>query len=161
ASGNDVYPGSTTIGPYGQVAKFLNESIYNPSNVDLSVLSGMRSFTFNSSLPISVIALRLFNNERNDFLITTLPVAPTSGGDGTPIIFPHYADGGSGGPGDPAWTTKIILVNSGDSPITGAIQFFTQGTITPAAAGVPASVTAAPIGGGAITATTFSYTIAA
>jgi hypothetical protein len=150
ASGTNLYPGSTTIGPYGQVAKFLSDSIYNTSGV--ADLSGMRSFTFNSSLPISVIALRGFNNERNDFLITTLPVAPTSAADVAPIIFPHYADGAG-------WTTKIILVNSTDSPMTGTIQFFTQGSS--AGSGIPATVTATPIGGGATTGNTFSYTIAA
>jgi hypothetical protein len=150
ASGNDLYAGSTTIGPYGQVAKFLSDPVYNVTGaVDLS---NMRSFTFTATLPISVIALRGYNNERNDFLITTLPVAPTSGGDSTPIVFPHYADGGG-------WTTKIILVNSGDTPITGTIQFFTQGTA--AAAGVAATVTANPIGSASTTASTFNYTIAA
>jgi hypothetical protein len=110
----DIFPsGSTTITPNGQVAKFLNESPFNgPSGL---VWRG--TFTFSSSVPIAVIALRGFTNERGEFLITTLPVvdlsAPSPAGT---IAIPHFADGGG-------WKTQIVLVNPVDRPLTGTVQF--------------------------------------
>jgi hypothetical protein len=103
--------GSTTIPPNGQLAKFLNEApFYGGSSV-----SG--AFTFTSSVPIAVVALRGLTNERGDFLVTTLPVADLSASPASgPIIFPQFADGGG-------WTTQIVLVNPGESLITGTVQF--------------------------------------
>jgi len=110
----DFGSGSTTIPSNGQIASFLDQAPFNGR----SSLSG--SLTFNSSLPISVIAIRGYNNERSEFLITTLPVAdlaaaPASGA----IVFPHFADGGG-------WTTQIVLVNPTDNVLTGSIQFRDQ-----------------------------------
>ena len=106
--------GSTTIAPNGQVAKFLNESPFNgPSGL---VFHG--TFTFSSSVPIAVIALRGSTNERGEFLITTLPVvdldAPSPAGT---IAIPHFANGGG-------WKTTIVLVNPGDRAQRGTVQFF-------------------------------------
>ncbi len=106
--------GSTTIPANGQIAKFLNEFPFNAP----SSLSG--TFTFRSSVPITVVALRGLTNERGEFLITTLPVAdlnvPASTGT---VTIPHFADGGG-------WTTQILLVNPSDSPLTGTVQFLDQ-----------------------------------
>jgi hypothetical protein len=75
------------------------------------------SFTFASSQPVAVIALRGFTNERGEFLLTTLPVADLSvAADTEAILFPHFADGGG-------WTTQILLVNTTDGAMTGSIQF--------------------------------------
>src|SRR5215510_1998477 len=108
--------GSTTITPNGQVAKFLNESPFNGPSGPLVDFHG--TFTFSSSVPIAVIALRGFTNERGEFLITTLPVvdlsAPSPAGT---IAIPHYADGGG-------WKTQIVLVNPGDRALAGTVQFF-------------------------------------
>jgi hypothetical protein len=106
--------GSTTITPNGQVARFLNEPPFNgPSGL---VFQG--TFTFSSSVPIAVIALRGFTNERGEFLITALPVvdldAPSPAGT---IAIPHFANGGG-------WKTKIVLVNPGDRAQAGTVQFF-------------------------------------
>src|SRR5439155_16367468 len=68
SNGNLNY-GSATIPVNGQIARFLNEPPFNSP----SSLSG--TFTFNSSVPVAVIALRGLVNERDEFLITTLPVA--------------------------------------------------------------------------------------
>jgi hypothetical protein len=108
--------GSTTITPNGQVAKFLNESPFNGPSGPLVDFHG--TFTFSSSVPIAVIALRGFTNERGEFLITTLPVvdldAPSPAGT---IAIPHFANGGG-------WKTKIVLVNPGDRAQRGTVQFF-------------------------------------
>jgi len=101
--------GSTTIPANGQVAAFLNESPFNSG----SSVGG--TFTFNSSVPISVIALRGLTNERREFLVTTLPVADLSAVASTsPVVFPHFADGGG-------WTTQVVLVNPGDTVLTGTV----------------------------------------
>lgn len=55
--------------PLAQVAKFLDQPPFNAP----AASSG--TFTFSSSSPVAVIALRGFTNERGEFLITTLPVA--------------------------------------------------------------------------------------
>ena len=102
---------TTTIPARGQIAGFLNEATFKgPSS-----LSG--TFTFSSSAPVSVIALRGLTNDRSEFLITTLPVANLD----TPalpgmVIFPHFAEGGG-------WTSQIILVNPTENPLVGTIQF--------------------------------------
>jgi hypothetical protein len=63
--------------------------------------------------------LRGTNNERGEFLLTTLPVVnlavpPSSG----PAVFAHFADGGG-------WTTQITLVNPTSATISGTLQFRT------------------------------------
>ena len=82
------------------------------------------TFTFTSSVPISVVALRGFTNKRGDFLITTLPVAPLSSTSTDTIYFPHFADGDG-------WTTQVVLVNPTDSTISGNIEFLGQGSAQP------------------------------
>ena len=61
-------------------------------------------------------------NERNDFLITTLPVIDLSKGasSGTQVI-PHFAVG-------TGWQTQIILLNPTDIAQTGNVQFMGPGS---------------------------------
>src|SRR5262249_3177899 len=106
-----------TIPANGQIASFLNESPFKVADT----LNG--TFTFSSSLPISVIALRGYTNERSEFLITTLPIASLNAGSDATVIFPHFADGGG-------WSTQIVLVNPSDEILTGTIRFSGQGTAT-------------------------------
>ena len=119
-SGTNFGSGTLTLGANQQTAKFLHEDPFN------GVAPVLGTFTFTSSVPISVVALRGFTNERSDFLITTLPVAPLSSSSTATIYFPHFADGGG-------WATQVILVNPTDSTITGNIRFFGQGSGTTAA----------------------------
>ncbi|HYR83383.1 MAG TPA: hypothetical protein VE422_04815, partial [Terriglobia bacterium] len=114
--------GTTTIPANGKTSVFLNQAPFNGG----SSFSG--TFTFSSSVPISAAAFRGFVNERSEFLITTLPLIDLS----TPpasdsITFPEFADGGG-------WTTRMVLVNPGDTILTGRVQFFNQ-------AGAAAAVT--------------------
>jgi hypothetical protein len=119
ATGTDFGQGSTTIPPSGQIAQFLNQAPFNSG----ASLAG--TFTFTASLPISVVALRGVTNERSEFLITTLPVADLSVAPGSdPILFPHFADGGG-------WTTQILLVNTTENTMSGAIQFCVQAGCPP------------------------------
>jgi len=98
------------------LSRFLEEDPY------LSGSGFQGTFSFTSTVPISVIALRGFYNERSprEFLITTLPVLDLAAGtrSGTQVI-PHFAAGGG-------WTTQIILVNPTATPQAGTIQFLDQ-----------------------------------
>jgi hypothetical protein len=107
------------------------------------------TFSFTSTVPISVTALRGFYNERSpsDFLITTLPVVNLLAGvtSGTQVI-PHFAAGDG-------WTTQIILVNPTATAQTGNIEFLDPGTVTPPTSGAPKIVS---IDGASATSTAYS-----
>src|SRR5262249_17221644 len=90
--GTDFGSSSTTIAANGQLVKFLSEQPFNSGNFQ-------GTFTFTASLPVSVVALRGYTNERGEFLITTLPVnsisSSTPGPVQTappPLTLPHFAD---------------------------------------------------------------------
>ena len=109
--GREVVTRSATVPANGQIAAFLDESPF------MGPTSFAGSFSFTSSTPISVTALRGASNERGEFLLTTLPVVnlsvpPASG----PALFAHFADGGG-------WTTQITLVNPTSAAITGTLKF--------------------------------------
>ena len=62
------------------------------------------TFTFTSTVPVSVIALRGFTTEapRGEFLTTTLPIINLSVLPGNDVSYiPHFADGDG-------WTTRIL-----------------------------------------------------
>ena len=140
ADGVDFGNDNFALGPGEQIAKFLDEDPFNSGSTVLG------TFTFFSNLPISVIALRGFTNERSEFLMTTLPVTPLTAGSGDTIYFPHFADGAG-------WTTQVILVNPTDSLISGRVRFFGTGTDT--APGQPESLTLSD----AQTGSEFTYSI--
>ena len=127
-TGAVVKTGSRTINPRSQVAEFLTEAPYLSGNGFQGTL------TFTSTLSVGVIALRSFTNERNDFLITTLPVIDLSLAVslGTQVI-PHFAVGDG-------WTTQILLINPTDAPQTGTVQFFGPGSGSTPGAAITVSV---------------------
>ena len=75
-TGTNLGSGNFELGEHEQTAKFLNQEPFNEALPDGSPVLG--TFTFESSVPIAVIALRGFTNEADEFLMTTLPVAPLS-----------------------------------------------------------------------------------
>jgi len=83
-------------------------------------------------LPVSVVALRGFTNERGEFLLTTLPVVPLDAAGSQTMTLAHFADGGG-------WTTQVVLVNAGDDPIGGTIEFLDPNgqTLRTSAYGLP------------------------
>jgi hypothetical protein len=125
ANGSNINSGSVVIPPNGQIAKFLNESPFVSSTTTQASLADVRSFTFTSTLAVSVVALRGFTNEQSEFLITTLPVVDLDSTTSSPLSFPHYADGAG-------WKTDVILLNPTESTLTGTIQFFSQGDLSTA-----------------------------
>jgi hypothetical protein len=135
-SGNNT----VNIPAKGQLGRFLNESPYNSR----SFVRG--TFTFSSSVPVSVVALRSFTNERGEVLITTLPVSSLSAVVEPTVVFPQLADGGG-------WSTQIVLVNPTDDIMSGTIRFFGQGN--PATPAEPVELTV-----NGQTSSTFTYTIA-
>jgi sugar lactone lactonase YvrE len=110
-SGTDMGSGAMTLPAHEQYAAFLDQAPYKGTAV-------ARSFTFTSSVPVGAIALRGFVNERSEALMTTLPIAPTptSSVSTDPIILPHFAAGAG-------WTTRVLLVNPTDSPLSGTVDF--------------------------------------
>jgi hypothetical protein len=117
-SGRDVATSSTTIPANAQIAAFLNEHPFNGP----STFSG--SFTFTSTRPVAATALRGLVNERQDFLLTALPVvdlgSPPAAGS---ALLPHFADGAG-------WTTTVMLVNPSDRVMSGVLQFMdTEGKL--------------------------------
>jgi hypothetical protein len=119
---------STTMPPNSQFSSFLTEAPYSIAGTFRGTLS------FSSTLPVGVIALRSFVNERSDFLITTLPVIDLSrpASTGTQVV-PHFAVGAG-------WGTQIILVNPTDVAQTGNVQFFGPGAGTTAATAVTVNI---------------------
>jgi hypothetical protein len=111
-SNGDTVTRSMTIAPNGQISKFLSEAPFNGAKPLIG------TFTFNSSVPVAVVAARALTNERNESLLTTLPVTDISRPAATgPVAVPHYVDGNG-------WTTQLVLLNPTDSPLTGTVQFF-------------------------------------
>ncbi|MBI2149402.1 MAG: CotH kinase family protein [Acidobacteria bacterium] len=141
AAGNNSPQRTTTIAANGQIAAFLNEAPFSGG----AAVSG--SFTFSSSVPVAVVALRGFTNERSEFLITTLPVVELTNAAAPASTLPHFADGGG-------WTTQVVLINSSDQSIAGTVQFAGPGSATAAAQPVNVSIDGR-------TDSSFSYTIPA
>jgi hypothetical protein len=128
SAGATVKTDTRTIGPNSQVAGFLHEAPY-------SVANGFQgTFSFTSTAPVGVIALRSLVNERGDFLITTLPVIDLarSASIGTQVV-PHFAVGDG-------WGTQIILINPTDVAQAGTVQFFGPGSGSTAGAAVTVNV---------------------
>src|SRR5262249_48208238 len=108
-SSGDFGAGSTTIAPNGQIAMFLDQPPFNARP-----FTG--TFTFASTVPLGVVALRSFINERSEYLFTTLPVTTLPAASLTGIVFPYFAAGGG-------WTTQLVLVNPTDTTLTGNLEF--------------------------------------
>jgi glucose/arabinose dehydrogenase len=113
SSGTNFRNGTLVIPPKQQIAAFLNEA---PFDAGSSVFG---TFSFTSSVPIAVLALRGIINERADFLITTLPVVDLDSSTPSGTIISHFASGGG-------WTTQVILINPSDLPISGNAQFLNR-----------------------------------
>ena len=84
------------------MAKFADEIF--PSAARPSPFKGILRIT--SDNPVSVTGLRARNNERGDFLISTVPVVQeTTQGSAAELDFPHIVDGAG-------YTTQFILLNA-------------------------------------------------
>jgi hypothetical protein len=71
-----------------------------------------------SDRPVSVLAMRGIVNQRNEFLLTSTPVADlTQAVNYGSIYFPQLVDGGG-------YTTSIVLLNTTEKIETGTLQIF-------------------------------------
>jgi hypothetical protein len=125
-AGNDFGRGSFRLNGRNQLAAFMNQAPFNGGTME-------GTFTFSSTAPVGVIAIRGLTNERGEFLITTLPVSAIGGTNNNPIALPHFADGGG-------WTSQVILTNPLDTPLTGYAEFFTPGSAGQAGAAMNLAV---------------------
>ena len=74
------------------------------------------SMDISSDQPISVLALRMTTNQRNEALFTTTPTADlTKATTNSVIFFPQFADGGG-------YTTSLVLLNTSNATETGTLQ---------------------------------------
>jgi hypothetical protein len=125
AQGVNFGAGKKSIPPNSQISLFLDQSPFN------APLAFRGTFSLVASIPVSVVALRGSYNERHEFLITTLPVSDLATVSEEVLVLSHFAYGGG-------WTTQVVLVNPTDNFISGAVQFWGQGS--PGFPGQPANV---------------------
>jgi hypothetical protein len=112
ANGAALYRGHTSLPGGGRISTFLAESPLGP---DLQMdMSAARSFTFSASAPIAAGAVRTLINERDEFLMSPLPVIDLDEA-AVPLTFPFYADGGGE-------QSEIQLVNPTNSLISGTVR---------------------------------------
>jgi hypothetical protein len=107
---------SLSIPAGGKVAKFANEIFPTLP----ATFKGVMRLT--SPTPISVAGIRGRVNERNEFLISTVPaIEELTQSSSTEVVFPHLVDGGG-------YTTQFILFNAviGQST-SGNVLFRTTG----------------------------------
>lgn len=104
-------PEPLTLSGKGHLATFVDERIWGLPAEYRGVLD------ITSETPFAALTIRSLVNERNDFLITTFPVADVTRPAPFPILFPQIADGGG-------YRTEFILLCTG-SP--GSITLRTFG----------------------------------
>jgi hypothetical protein len=109
---------TTNLPMFGQIAGFLNDIFQN--QVSLPFHGILRVV---ATSQVSVVALRIRYNERNEFLMTTTPpsdeLGPTSNAE---VDFPHILNGGPAGGN---YTTQFILFSGAQGQSsTGNLKFF-------------------------------------
>ena len=127
--GTSGKPRDFVLGPKSKIARFINEAPFNSAKVFTGTL------TFTATAPVGVVSIRGVVNERNTFTYTLQTISPI----GTvvpepisPVVMAHFADGNG-------WTTQVLLVNTGDLPIKGTVQFIGEGSGS--APGAPLNMT--------------------
>jgi hypothetical protein len=111
-------PVTVTLAANGHRAAFAGEFISGLPDGFSGVLDISSSTRFVS------VTLRSTTNSRNDFLLTTFPVADLNQAAPNPIVFPHIADGGG-------YTTAFILLNSSGTATTSLRFLSDSGTPMP------------------------------
>jgi hypothetical protein len=120
-NGGTLAIGNGTLAVGKHIVCFINQlketaaSDFNlPLNFSSDIQFGTLEIASNQSL--SVVALRGVNNQRNEFLFTTTPIADlTKPLNSNPIYFPQFADGGG-------YTTSLVLLNTSSQTETGTLQ---------------------------------------
>jgi len=122
SSGNVLATGHGALAQNAHNALFINElsriapDFILPANFPTA--NGFGSLDITSDQPISILALRLTANERNETLLSTTPIADlTKPLSSNPLFFPHFADGGD-------YRTSLFLLNTSTSVEGGTARFF-------------------------------------
>jgi sugar lactone lactonase YvrE len=92
--------GPLQLSANGHDSKFANQLIEGLPDGYRGVLD------ITSTTPFAALTVRSFYNERNEFLMTTFPIADANQAAPSPIIFPQVADGGG-------YVTEFILISAG------------------------------------------------
>jgi enterochelin esterase-like enzyme len=136
ASGAAIASGQGTLSKGNHFAKFINQLYEVASGFVLPSGNQFASLDIVSDQPLSVTALRMTTNQRNEPLFTTTPVADASQSPSrASIYFPQLADGGG-------WTTSLILLNTSGSSESGSFEVLDnngQPLVVHAVDGTPAS----------------------
>jgi hypothetical protein len=118
--------GSTEVGT-SQGPLELNAGGHNAKFVDEFISGLPAGFTgvldVGSTTPFAALTLRSLMNERNDFLMTTFPVADANQAAPSPTVFPHIVDGGG-------YLTEFILISAGQAASTTLSYYDENGTLT-------------------------------
>src|SRR5262245_19041514 len=122
-NGATTDPVTVTVPASGQFTAFLTDQPINIAN------NTSRTLTFNASLPVFATALRFFTSERNESLLSAIPIADITSVVDQPITIPQFADGGG-------WKTRVVLVNNTDNELRGEIHFVGPGSPTSPPQGV-------------------------
>jgi hypothetical protein len=104
-SGAGTSWGPLTLPAYGHEAQFTDQLIEGLPEDYRGVLD------IRSEAPFAALTVRSLKNERDDFLMTTFPIADADQAAPSPIVFPHVADGGG-------YVTEFMLISSGEAAST-------------------------------------------
>jgi hypothetical protein len=119
-AGATLSSGHGTLAAGAHFAKFIDQleevapDFVLPSNFQIA--TQFASLEISSDQPVSILALRMTTNQRNEVLFTTTPTADlTQPGTNGVIFFPQFADGGG-------YTTSLVLLNTSNGIETGTLQ---------------------------------------
>jgi hypothetical protein len=102
------------------VAKFLDQLAPDFVLPAGFVNNGLATLEITSDQPVSVLALRLTINQRNDLLLTSTPIADLGKAvPSGPVAFPQVADGGG-------YQTTLILMNTSSAAQNGVVSFYSN-----------------------------------
>jgi hypothetical protein len=97
--------GPLSLAAHGHDAKFADQLIEG-------LPAGYRGvLDISSATPFAALTIRSLKNERDDFLMTTFPIADAIRTAPSPIVIPHVADGGG-------YITEFMLISAGAAAST-------------------------------------------
>jgi hypothetical protein len=102
-----------TLSANGHIARFAGEMIVGLPSGFTGVLE------ISSASPFAAVTLRSLTNGRNDFLMTTFPVADATRAAPAPIVFPQIADGGG-------YSTQFIFLSAAGASAFSLESVFDQ-----------------------------------
>jgi hypothetical protein len=120
--GTPLATGHGSLASGAHFAKFVNQlkEVAPDFNIpsDFPTATQFGSLDVAGDQPLSVLALRLTMNQRNEALLTSTPTADlTKPLDSLPLYFPQFVDGGG-------YLTTLILLNTSSAPETGRLALF-------------------------------------